>query len=117
MRNTEKNIQAEIQIALCQNGCIVHREQSGLFWSGILTDFNGQYVLTKLRRITVGFEGKSDLQGHRISDGKCFYIEVKRLTGVKAEAQKRFIKAMQNSGALAGFAKNVKEALQIIGVK
>jgi hypothetical protein len=109
----EKNIQTLIEIELCQHGCIVHREQSGVFWTGVLAKHNGNNILTNLRRVTIGCVGKADLQGHTAT-GKCFYIECKKLKGNRAEAQERFIESMKKSGALAGFAESIEDALAII---
>lgn len=61
----ETRIQNLISVELCKKGCIVNREQSGLLY----TPYG--------ERIRVGKKGKSDLQGHRGIDGKCFYIETK----------------------------------------
>ena len=92
-----------IMLELCKRGCKVHREQSGLFYTP-----NGT-------RIRVGVPGKSDLQGHRPSDGKCFYIESKEPeNGKERKAQEKFINAMKASGALAGFARSVEDALKIV---
>lgn len=101
-RKEETDIQNTIMVELCKKGCKVFREQSGLFW----TSYGA--------RVRVGFEGKADLQGHRCSDGKCFYIECKTLTGTEKEKQKKFIKAMQDSNALAGFARSVEDAFKIV---
>ena len=98
----ETGIQNKIMVELCNRGCKVFREQSGLFW----TSYGS--------RVKVGFTGKSDLQGHRKKDGKCFYIECKTLTGEKRKEQEKFIKAMQESNALAGFARSVEDALKIV---
>jgi hypothetical protein len=54
--------------------------------------------------------------GHRISDGKALYIEVK-LPGEKPrEDQQKFLDAMARAGALAGCAHSVKEALDIVRI-
>lgn len=53
--------------------------------------------------------------GHRLSDGRIFYIEVKKPGGRIRDKQKLFIQAMKDSGALAGVAYSVEDALKIIG--
>lgn len=53
--------------------------------------------------------------GHRYSDGRVFYIEVKKPGGAIRDNQKKFIKAMRDSGALAGIAYSVEDAIKIIG--
>jgi hypothetical protein len=52
--------------------------------------------------------------GHRISDGKALYIEVK-LPGEKPRPdQQRVLDAMYRAGALAGCAHSIEEALDIV---
>ena len=67
-----------------------------------------------MKKLGYGFPGQSDLQGHRRSDGKCFYIEVKLEDGEIRPEQREFIKAMRESNALAGFARSVEDALRIV---
>lgn len=97
----ETNLQNAIKIALCAKGCIVHRANVGRFYT-----LDG-------RIITVGTAGHSDLYGHR-SDGKAFYIEVKTPKKTPRREQKCFLKAMQDSGAISGVARDVEEALNIV---
>lgn len=98
----ETILQNKIIVELCKRGCKVHRTNSGLFY----TPYG--------EKIRIGFPGQSDLQGHRCKDGKCFYIEVKYENGRIKPEQERFIKAMQDSNALAGFAHSVQEAIDIV---
>ena len=98
----ETGIQNKIMVELSKRKCKVFREQSGLLY----TPYG--------ERIRVGVVGKSDLQGHRFVDGKCFYIETKTATGEKRKEQEKFIKAMQESNALAGFARSTEDALKIV---
>ena len=61
-----------------------------------------------------GIKGESDLHGHR-PDGVAFYLESKvPKTGHERPEQVKFIEAMRNSGALAGFARSVEDALRIV---
>lgn len=98
----ETIIQNKIMVALCEKGCKVNRLQSGLLY----TPYG--------ERIRVGKVGQSDLQGHRSKDGRCFYIETKTPIGKATDAQKKFIKAQQESNALAGFARSPEDALKIV---
>src|SRR5690625_467205 len=98
----ETILQNKIIVELCKRGCKVHRTNSGLFYT--------RYG----EKIRIGFPGQSDLQGDRSVDGKCFYIEVKCEDGKARPKQKKFIKAMQDSNALAGFAHSVEEAIKIV---
>lgn len=103
MKNKKETIlQNKIIVELCKKGCKVHRTNSGLFY----TPYG--------EKIRIGFPGQSDLQGHRNIDGKCFYIEVKCENGIISDEQEKFIKAMQESNAYAGFAHSVEEALRIV---
>lgn len=101
MGKKETEIGDKIRVALSQKGCKVFRCQSGLFYTP-----NGD-------RIRIGIVGHSDYYGHR-PDGKAFYLETKTPIGRASEAQIRFIKAMQDSGALAGFARTIEDAFNIV---
>lgn len=68
----------------------------------------GQYVKSGVPK------GYSDLSGHRKSDGKAVYIEVKKPGGAIRPEQKNFIQQMQKTNALAGFARSVEDARKII---
>lgn len=62
----------------------------------------------------IGTHGEADIFGHRISDGKALYIEVK-LPGEHPRAdQQKFLDAMNAAGAIAGCAHSVEEALDIV---
>lgn len=65
--------------------------------------------------MNIGQHGEADIWGHRISDGKALYIEVK-LPGEKPRPdQQKFLDAMRRTGALAGCAHSVEEALEVVG--
>lgn len=100
--NKETSIQNKIRVALCEAGCTVHRCNTGLFYTR-----DG-------RRVTVGEVGHSDLYGHT-AEGKAFYLEIKTPIGQASDDQKRFVAAMKSSGAIAGFARSIEEALKIVG--
>lgn len=64
--------------------------------------------------MNIGHHGEADIRGHRISDGKAFYIEVK-LPGEQPRAdQKKFLNAMAAKNAITGCAHSVEEALAIV---
>lgn len=98
----EHAIQNAIRIALSEYG-VVFRVNVG---KGYTKD--GRYFDTG---VPVGF---SDLFGHRKTDGKAFYIEVKTADGRVRPEQKKFIERMRTCGALAGVARNVEDAIKII---
>lgn len=100
--NKETELQNRIIAALCSNGCVARNHTVGNFW----TSYGG--------RVQVGTHGESDIMGHRISDGKAIYIEVKLPGESPREDQKRFLEAMSRSGAIAGCAHSIEEALSIV---
>lgn len=99
---TETDIMRTICIALSEHGHIVHRTNSGLLYTKTGTP------------VRVGVPGMSDLQGHRCTDGKCFYLEVKRPGQKPRENQMQFLRAMENTGAIAGWADSVQRALEVV---
>lgn len=101
MGKAETKVSDAIRLELCKLGCKVFRSQVGLFYT--------QYG----DLIHIGVKGESDLRGHR-ADGKAFYLECKTPIGKASEEQKKFIKAMKDSNALAGFAHSVEEAIDIV---
>ena len=82
-------------------GCKVFRANVGLFYT------------QDLRPIKIGTPGFSDLHGHT-PDGRAFYIETKTLTGKASEQQKVFLDQMRKSGAIAGQARSVEDAIKLI---
>lgn len=102
--NPETALQNQIIAALCANGCVARNHTVGQFYT--------KYGAV----VNVGTHGESDIFGHRISDGKAIYIEVK-LPGEKPRKdQLDFIEAMKNTGAIAGWCTSIDEALKIVEV-
>lgn len=101
--NRETALQNRIIAALCANGCIARNHTVGQFY----TQYGGI--------VRVGQHGESDIMGHRISDGKAIYIEVKLPGEQPRPDQKKFLDAMIKTGAIAGCAHSVEEALEIVG--
>ena len=98
----ETKLQNEIIVALCQNGCVARNHTVGQFY----TKYGGI--------VNIGQHGESDIFGHRISDGKALYIEVKLPGEEPRQDQEKFLKAMRAAGAIAGCAHSVEEALKIV---
>jgi hypothetical protein len=92
-----------IMVALSADGHFVARANVGLFFTR-----DGRPVRSGL---PVGF---SDLFGHRVSDARAFYLEVKTPTGRATEQQIAFINAMQKRGALAGIVRSVEDARRVL---
>ena len=100
--NKETALQNKIIVALCQNGCVARNHTVGQFY-------------TKYGAIVnVGKHGESDIFGHRISDGKALYIEVKLPGEEPREDQQKFLNAMKKAGAITGCAHSIEEALKIV---
>jgi hypothetical protein len=100
--NPETKLQNQIIAALCMNGCVARNHTVGQFY-------------TKYGAIVnIGQHGESDIFGHRISDGKALYIEVKLPGEYPRQDQDKFLKAMRAAGAIAGCAHSVEEALEIV---
>ena len=100
--NKETSLQNKIIVALCQNGCVARNHTVGQFYTKYGTLIN------------IGHHGESDIFGHRISDGKALYIEVKLPGEEPREDQQKFIDAMKRTGAIAGCAHSIEEALEIV---
>ena len=64
--------------------------------------------------MNIGQLGESDIFGHRISDGKAIYIEVKLPGESPRQDHEKFLKAMRAAGAIAGCAHSIEEALAIV---
>ena len=64
--------------------------------------------------VPVGF---SDLFGHRISDGRAFYIEVKAPNGKPSASQLLFLTKLRADGAIAGICHSAEEALRLLEVE
>lgn len=100
--NPETILQNKIIVALCQNGCIARNHTVGQFYT--------KYGAV----VNIGKHGESDITGHRISDGKALYIEVKLPGEQPRQDQKQFLEAMKRTGALSGVAHSIEEALEIV---
>lgn len=97
----ETELQNRIRAALCDFGCVVHRCNTGVFYTK-----DG-------RPVKIGEVGHSDLYGHN-AEGIAFYLEVKTPVGKASKDQINFIEAMMRSGAIAGFARTVEDAVRIV---
>lgn len=74
----------------------------------------GQFYTKYGGVVNIGHHGEADIWGHRCSDGRAFYIEVKLPGEQPRDDQKKFLKAMTATGALAGVAHSIEEALSIV---
>ena len=101
MKKQETDIQNTIRVELCKLGCKIFRCNTGNFY----TKYGEE--------IKIGQVGHSDLYGVR-PDGRAIFLEVKTPVGKASKEQKNFIKAMKKNNALAGFARTVEEAVNIV---
>lgn len=58
--------------------------------------------------------GYSDLSGHRKSDGRAIYLEVKTGSGRATPEQLNFLEQMRATGAIAGIVRSVEQARSLI---
>lgn len=98
----ETILQNQIIVALCKNGCVARNHTVGQFYTKYGSIVN------------VGHHGESDIMGHRISDGRALYIEVKLPGEHPRPDQQKFLDAMSNAGAIAGCAHSIEEALALV---
>ena len=74
----------------------------------------GQFFTKYGGLVNVGHHGESDIMGHRISDGRAIYIEVKLPGEHPRDDQQKFLNAMAKTNAITGCAHSVEEALKIV---
>lgn len=100
---TEADIMREIQLAATKLGARLHRNNCGQ-----AVTQNG-YVI----RFGVGNPGGSDLIGWT-SAGRFLAIEVKRPGKNPTKEQRDFLDAVTLAGGIAGVARSVEDAMEII---
>ena len=99
---TESLIQNQVRVGLSKAGHTVFRANVGKVRTA-----DGRYFDTGLPK------GFPDLFGFR-PDGRIFFIEVKKETGKVRPEQKIFIENIRKRGALAGVARSVADAMEIV---
>lgn len=100
---SEHDIQNLIRMELSKAGHTVFRINVGK-----VKMQNGRWFETGVPK------GYCDLSGFRKGDAKAFFIEVKNETGRVRPEQKLFIEQMRKRGALAGVARSVADAMEIV---
>ena len=97
----ETIVMREIEVALCEAGFFVLRQNSGIFYTR-----TGQAV-------RIGFPGLSDLLAVN-PKGEVAFLEVKPdHKAYKRPEQIKFIEQMKSRGYRAGFVTTVEEALNV----
>lgn len=109
IRNKETNLQLRIMTELAHE-CVLFRIAAGLYWAGKYK--NG--VVINPRAVKIAVKGYPDLAGYRRRDGKAVFIEVKTGKGKATIEQEKFIKVAKESGCLAGIARSVEDAKEIV---
>lgn len=115
--NPETKIQNSILIALSQAGCTVWRVETAGAWVGRQIHKDGNTVtLANARMLTTGLcVGGADIIGIHQATGRFIAVEVKTLKGRVSPEQQRFIDAVKRAGGIAGVARSVEDALELIG--
>lgn len=113
--NPETKLQRLIMLALSEAGCTIWRNETSGAWMGKQIHKAGdQVTLTNARMMTFGLcVGSSDLVGIA-PGGRFLAVEVKTPKGRPTKEQLRFIEAVRNAGGIAGIARSVDEALDLI---
>lgn len=113
--NPETKLQNRILLALSDAGCTVWRNETAGVWLGKSIHKDGdQVTLVNARMFTAGLcVGSSDIVGIA-PDGRFLAVEVKTPKGRATKEQIRFIEAVQASGGIAGIARSVEDALELI---
>lgn len=113
--NPETKIQNRILLALSDAGCTVWRNETAGAWMGKQIHREGdQVTLTNARMMTFGLcVGSSDIIGIT-PEGLFLAVEVKTTKGRPTKEQLRFIDAVNDAGGVAGIARSVEEALDLI---
>lgn len=113
--NQETIIQRHIMIALSNAGCIVWRnETAGAYVGKVAHKAGDQITLHNAHMMQFGLcKGSADLIGITPT-GKFLAVEVKTKTGRPSKEQLVFIDAVRASGGIAGIARSVEDALELL---
>lgn len=111
----ESQIQARIMLALSEAGCIVWRCETAGAWVGRLIHQQGDTVtLAMARMIQAGLtKGGADIIGIA-PGGRFIAVEVKTPTGRIRPEQNLFLQRVREAGGIAGIARSVEDALDLI---
>ncbi len=123
---SESRILREIHLTLSKGAARLFRNNVGSAWQGKFFYRPDESIqIVRPQRVTYGLcEGSSDLIGWRsriITEedvGKRFAqfvaIEVKSPTGSVSKTQRAFVDAVKNAGGIAGIARSVPDAAEIL---
>lgn len=110
----ERDLYPAILLELTRDPSVrLFRANSGIAWQGeVISQTVDRLILSRPRAVRLGPEGMSDLIGW--SKGRFVAIECKNGRNKLTEPQAAFIRAVQNSGGLAGVAYSVEDARRIV---
>ena len=110
---SERDIQAQILLALSHGPTRLLRINAGVAWQGTVIERTPQrLVLARPYAIRLAAPGVSDLIGW--TQGRFVALEVKGPRGRVTDEQAAFIDLVRRSGGLAGVARSVGEAKAIL---
>ena len=112
----EGKIQAAIQLALSESGCVVFRNETAGCWTGkaVARTSKGDQVLRHAKPMQAGLcTGSSDLIGWTPT-GRFLAVEVKTPTGRPTVEQRNFIDRVRAAGGCAGICRSTEDALQLV---
>lgn len=114
--NQETKLMRLIMVALTQADCIVWRnETSGAYVGKVIHKDARIVTLANAQLMTFGLcVGSSDIVGIHKPTGRFLAVEVKTPTGKPTKEQLNFIEQVRAANGIAGIARSVKEALELL---
>jgi hypothetical protein len=111
----ESQVQSRILLALSEAGCLVWRCETAGAWVGrVIHQSHGTVTIADARMIQAGLTtGGADIIGIA-PDGRFLAVEVKTSKGRIRPEQTKFLQAVKNAGGIAGVARSVDDALQLL---
>lgn len=102
-------------LALSKEGHLALRANVGMAWTGDVQKLpDGSLLIRNPRPFKTGLpSGFSDVFGFTV-DCRPFFMETKTTTGVLSPDQLTFLQAMKARGAIAGVARSVDEAVEMM---
>lgn len=112
----ETKLMRLILVALTQADCIVWRnETSGAYVGRVIHKDARIVTLQNAQLMTFGLcVGSSDIVGIHKPTGRFLAVEVKTPTGKPTKEQLNFIEQVRAANGIAGIARSVKEALELL---
>lgn len=128
MASSETNLQGRIMLGLSQAGCLIWRNETAGAWVGrrLFGAKKGHVILAGARFLKLGLcKGSSDLIGIKPTVitqemvgqtiGVFIAPEIKTKKGKTTKEQELFFQAVNKAGGIAGVARSVDQAIDLIG--